>query len=208
VASPAIVLASASPRRRELLTRAGLEFEVRVASVDEDLGEFDDPAQAALELAQRKAVAGAVALSGERDAPRRWVIGADTIVAARSGDRWRLLGKPEDEAEADSMLRLLSESRHQVITGVCVVRTSDGAHEAGWERTWVTMRPILEHERAAYVRSGEWRDKAGGYAIQETADQFVTALEEGGFDNVVGLPVGLTFALLRRSGAPVDGPAR
>jgi septum formation protein len=194
-----IVLASASPRRRELLAAAGVPFEVRPASVNEDLGEFDDPAQAALELARRKALAGVTALG--RESSDCCVIGADTIVAVHDGAAWRLLGKPEDEQDAEGMLAALSQSRHQVVTGVCVLRGLDGGEHAGVERTWVTMRPIAEQERRDYIASGEWRDKAGGYAIQETADRFVTALEEGGLDNVVGLPVALTLRLLAAAGA-------
>ena len=83
------------------------------------------------------------------------------------------------------MLSLLSGSRHQVVTGVSVVEAETGIAHTDSERTWVTMRPIARSELAAYVTSGEWRDKAGGYAIQETADAFVSALEGGGFDNVV-----------------------
>jgi len=195
-----IVLASASPRRRELLGAAGVRFSIRPADVDESLASFADPASAALELACRKARAGARQLGGQ--AVGRWILGADTIVAVSSGSDWRLLGKPADAAEAAGMLEALSRSRHQVVTGVCVVRGADGAECAASERTWVTMRAISPAERAAYVASGEWRDKAGGYAIQENADQFVTSLEEGGFDNVVGLPVRLTLDLLRRAGAP------
>jgi septum formation protein len=100
------------------------------------------------------------------------------------------------------MLRSLSTTRHQVVTGVCVVRTPDFVRHAAVERTWVTMRAIRSEEVDAYVRSEEWRDKAGGYAIQEHADCFVTRLEEGGYDNVVGLPVALTLRLLSESGAP------
>jgi len=87
-------------------------------------------------------------------------------------------------------------SRHQVITGVCAVRLPDLAQRCGSERTWVRMRAIGPDEVEDYVASDEWRGKAGGYAIQESADRFVTALEEGGFDNVVGLPVALTLRLL------------
>jgi septum formation protein len=192
-AGAGIVLASASPRRRELLARAGLVFEVAPVPVDEDLGAFAAPEDAALELAQRKALAAARALRDRR----ALVIGADTVVAVAAGEgRWTLLGKPEDEREADAMLRSLSATRHQVITGVCVVRTPDLVRRRAFERTWVTMRAWSDADRAAYVRSGEWRDKAGGYAIQESADRFVTALDEGGFDNVVGLPVALTLRLI------------
>jgi septum formation protein len=195
-----IVLASASPRRRELLRAAGLEFEVGPVPVAEELGEFDDPARAALELARRKATATARPLA-RAQASATWVIGADTIVAVQQGERWKLLGKAQDDLEAAGMLRQLSGTRHQVVTGVAVVRVRDLELWSACERTWVTMRAIAPAELAAYVASGEWRDKAGAYAIQESADRFVTALEGGGFDNVVGLPVQLTLELLRRAGA-------
>jgi septum formation protein len=113
----------------------------------------------------------------------------------------RVLGKPRDAAQARRMLAWLSGTRHRVITGVCALRAPDGATASGFERTLVTMREIAPHEIEAYVDSGEWRDKAGGYAIQETADRFVTRLEEGGLDNVVGLPVALALRLLAALGA-------
>jgi len=186
--SRSLVLASASPRRRELLQRAGLQFEVLVSAVDEDLHPLTPPEEAALELAERKARAVAQRL-GPRDA---LILAADTIVAVGA----RMLGKAADEREAGEMLRALSGTRHRVITGVCVLRTLDLALCRSFERTFVTMRAITEPEIAAYVASGEWKDKAGAYAIQETADRFVTSLEEGGFDNVVGLPVELSLRLL------------
>ncbi len=197
-----IVLASASPRRHELLRAAGLEFTVRASSASEELPAGIDPEEGALLLAERKAQAVARELrrgAGAAVAPA-WVIGADTVVAVVARGEERLLGKPADAAEAARMLESLSGTRHRVVTGVCVV-VPDGTALSGAETTWVSMRPILPAEIAAYVASGEWRDKAGGYAIQESADAFVTHLAEGGFDNVVGLPVGLTLALLRRAGA-------
>ena len=124
------------------------------------------------------------------------MLGADTVVAVRRGPAWELLGKPRDEAEAAAMLSALGGTRHQVLTGVCALRCPDLALACEAERTWVSMRPLEPEEVAAYVASGEWRDKAGGYAIQESADRFVTALEGGGFDNVVGLPVRLALELL------------
>jgi len=183
-----LVLASASPRRRELLAQTGLAFTVEVSSVSEDLHPLTPPEEAALELAERKARAVAKRL-GTRDA---LVLAADTIVAVGL----RMLGKAADEREAEEMLRALSGTRHRVITGVCALRTKDLALARGFERTFVTMRAITETEISSYVASGEWRDKAGAYAIQETADRFVTSLEEGGFDNVVGLPVELSLRLL------------
>jgi septum formation protein len=183
-----LVLASASPRRRELLAQAGLEFTVEVSAVDEQLDPRTPPEEAALELAERKARAVAARLAG-RDV---LVLAADTIVAVADVQ----LAKAADEREAAAMLRALSGTRHRVITGVCALRTRDLALCRGFERTFVTMRAITDSEIAAYVESGEWQDKAGAYAIQESADRFVTQLEEGGFDNVVGLPVELSLRLL------------
>ena len=187
------MLASASPRRRELLRAAGVAFSVEPADVDEDLNAFSDPEVAAVELALRKARA---AVAVRQRASAAVVLGADTIVAVQRDGRWSLLGKPVDSEDALRMLGLLSGTRHLVVTGVALVRTSDGAQRTGVERTFVTMREIAAAERAAYVASGEWQGKAGGYAIQETADRFVERLEQGGFDNVVGLPVALVLFLL------------
>ena len=203
--SARLILGSASPRRQELLARAGLAFDIEPADVDEDLvGLAPDgasweqrPELAAQHLAERKALCVAERYQGAA----AWVIGSDTVVAAAG----RLLGKPRDEAQAAEMLRLLVQGRHRVVTGVCVVRCFDAALVSDWERTWVSMQPLDERAVQAYVATGEWRGKAGGYAIQETADSFVTGLEEGGFDNVVGLPVALTLSLLERLAGPQPG---
>lgn len=174
--------------------------------VDESLDRAYEPEEAATLLACRKALAVAESFQGRE----RWVIGSDTVVAVGEGPSLELLGKPEDDREARRMLMTLSNSRHRVVTGVAVVacaRWHGGepgeACLSGWERTWVSMRVISPEEVDDYVASGEWRGKAGGYAIQENADAFVTGLEEGGFDNVVGLPVELTLRLLKSGGAPV-----
>jgi septum formation protein len=193
-----IVLASASPRRAELLSAVGLAFTVLPADVDETLRAGTLPEAGARLLAERKARAVAERFSGRR----AFVLGADTIVSVDLDDGPRLLGKPENEFQARQMLRWLSGSRHSVVTGVCAVRAEDGVSVTGSERTFVTMRAIRPDEVDAYVASGEWRDKAGGYAIQESADRFVTTLEEGGLDNVVGLPVKLSLELLSKIGAP------
>lgn len=193
-----LILASASPRRHELLKRAGLDFEVEPADADESLPHPDQPELSACELARRKARLVAAKYAGRM----LWVIGADTLVALGHGHETRILGKPEDAGQARDMLSSLSGQRHRVITGVAVVACRDAACHSGFERTWVSMRLLEGAEVAAYVSSGEWRDKAGGYAIQETADAFVTRLEEGGFDNVVGLPVDLCQRLLSAAGWP------
>jgi septum formation protein len=201
-----IVLGSASPRRRDLLAAAGVDFEVESPDVDESLPAGIEPSAAARLLAERKARAIAERHRGATDVV---VLAADTIVAVLRDGAHELLGKPADEADAARMLRSISGTRHQVVTGVCALATRPGAEPAlGHERTWVTMRPITDAEVAAYVASGEWRDKAGGYAIQETADRFVARLAEGGFDNVVGLPVGLALELLGRAGALVPPASR
>ena len=202
---PRLVLASASPRRADLLARAGLAFAIEPADVDERTEPGEAPEVAAVRLAEQKARAVAQRHRGERAA----VLGADTIVAVPSGPDGgvRLLGKPDDRREAGDMLRALSGSRHAVVTGVCAIDAATGARHAAFERTWVRMRVILPAEIEAYLDSGEWRGKAGAYAIQESADRFVTGLEEGGFDNVVGLPVRLALELLARAGVAIAGTA-
>lgn len=187
-----LVLASASPRRRDLLGGAGIDFEVDPAGVDESSSERD-PRRLAEELASRKA------REVSRRRPEDWVLGADTVVCVAG----ELLGKPSGAAEARRMLETLSDSVHEVVTGVCLV-APDGSAVTTSETTRVHMRPIAADEIEAYVASGEWRDKAGGYAIQENADAFVTELAGGGFDNVVGLPVDLVRRLLEESGFSPD----
>ena len=198
MAKPPLILASASPRRHQLLGEAGVHFEILVSQVGEELDGRPDPVPAARELAERKAQAVAQGL-GAGDSGR-WVLGADTVVALGEDGDATLLGKPQGETEAREMLTLLSGTRHRVVTGICVVRCSDGKAFLDAECTHVTMRALTPDEVDAYVASGEWRDKAGGYAIQETADAFVEKLEGGGFDNVVGLPVDRVLALLATSG--------
>jgi len=188
-----LVLASASPRRRQLLKEAGLEFEVQVSGVDESHDPDESPEVIAESLARRKATA----VAEDSDEDDALYLGADTVVALEGEERWTFLAKPADADEACEMLKRLSGTRHAVVTGVCVLRGADGEVFQGSERTWVVMREITTAELEAYVASGEWEDKAGGYAIQESADAFVETLEGGGFDNVVGLPVGLTRELLR-----------
>jgi septum formation protein len=187
-----LVLASASPRRRALLDEAGLRFEVRPAEVPEEAPPGTPPAALARELAVRKARA---ASRGLGPGPAL-VLAADTVVALDDG---RLLGKPRDRAEAERHLRALSGTTHSVITGVCLREAPGGAEEVFHAETRVTMRRLDEGEILAYAASGEGLDKAGGYAIQEGGDRFVTRLE-GSRSNVVGLPVEEVLARLAARG--------
>ncbi|MBI1383148.1 MAG: hypothetical protein GC161_18925 [Planctomycetaceae bacterium] len=189
-----LVLASASPRRRELLAGAGLTFEVRPADVDESIAPTTEPAAAALEIAARKWRATAAGL-----APGEFGLVADTVVGLELAGGWQLFAKPDGPDHAAEMLRALSDTRHLVATGVAV-GGSGVAMVSGVARTWVRMRAIEPAEIADYVASGEWRGKAGGYAIQESADRFVVDLEGDGMDNVVGLPVRLALSLLGEVG--------
>ncbi len=181
-----LILASASPRRRELLGSVGVPFEVVEPNVDEDIDGTPDPVARTLILAERKARAA------EALVERGLIIGADTLVAASDGE---IIGKPADREGARRILRKLSSARHRVVTGVCLVDAATGRRVAEAATTWVTMKPMTEAEIAAYVDSGEADGKAGAYAIQESGDRFVVELE-GDFDNVVGLPLTVVKRLL------------
>jgi len=181
-----LILASASERRCRLLRDAGIPFVARPAPVAEHDPERGDPHAVALENARRKVAA----VEGET------VLGADTVVAVGR----RLLGKPSSDDDARASLRLLSGTTHSVVTAV-VLRHGGRLLERTVE-TRVTMRAWTDDEIEAYVTSGEGRGKAGAYAIQESADRFVTALD-GPWDNVVGLPVEIVRNLLADAGVSV-----
>lgn len=182
-----LVLASASPRRQELLRNAGIAFEVQPAHIPED----PLPGESAKDCAERLAREKALAVAQERrnDA----VLGADTVVVI-DGD---ILGKPVDDADAARMLRLLSGRTHRVITGVCLVLS--GQWSVASETTSVTMNEISDEEIRDYVASDEPMDKAGAYAIQGMASRWISRIE-GDYSNVVGLPVALVYRMLPRSG--------
>lgn len=177
------VLASASPRRRDLLGWAGLSFDVRPTDVDESWIPGEPPADAAERLARAKAeAAGGPALA------------ADTVVHLDG----RPFGKPEDDAEATGFLRALSGRWHQVTTGIAA-RGPDGAITSARVTTEVRFRALSDGEIAAYVQTGEPHDKAGAYGIQGIGGALVAELR-GSWTNVMGLPVEETLALLRRAG--------
>lgn len=182
-----LYLASASPRRAELLQQIGLAFSVVSAPVDETrLAE--SPSAYVLRLARAKAQAGWQHPDRVQDWP---LLAADTAVVVDD----EVLGKPATEAEGMAMLRLLSGRRHQVMTAVCVKR---GPYEAcELQVSTVGFRVLTEQEQQAYWLSGEGRDKAGGYAVQGLAARYIDYLE-GSYSGVVGLPLHVVDALLQR----------
>jgi septum formation protein len=200
-----LVLASASPRRQDLLRNAGISFAVQPADVNETPLKGEAPRECAERLAREKALA--VWRNRQHDA----VLGADTIVVVDE----TIMGKPVDAEDAARMLRMLSGREHRVITGVCLIkpvpstpypvpsRMSSTPDEnrnenlrVGAETTLVTMSEISDKEILDYVATGEPMDKAGAYAIQGIASRWIPRIE-GDYSNVVGLPVALVYRMLR-----------
>jgi septum formation protein len=179
-----LVLASASPRRQELLRNAGIAFAVQPAHIVEDPLAGESAKACSERLAREKALA----VASQR--PHDVVLGADTVVTIDG----QLLGKPTDTADAARMLRQLSGRKHQVITGVCLA--FNGHISVASETTQVVVNELTEKEIADYIASGEPMDKAGAYAIQGIASRWIPRIE-GDYFNVVGLPVALVFRMLR-----------
>lgn len=193
-----LVLASASPRRQELLRNAGIPFTVCPANISEAVLAGESPRECAERLAREKARATL------RLQPGKLVLGADTIVVVEG----EILGKPRNEVDAQRMLRLLSGRTHQVITGVCLLgpplrsgnqelRTE--LEDIRSESTLVTMITLTDDDIHSYIRTGEPMDKAGAYAIQGMASRWIPRIE-GDYFNVVGLPVALLHKMLQEHG--------
>ena len=179
-----IVLASGSPRRKELLARTGMKFSV-VVSDGEEKTDLTDPAQAVEQLSQDKALAVAKMLEGQREVSL--IIGADTVVAFKG----EILGKPADEGDALQTLLKLQGKAHQVYTGVTLLVKEQGRWKPYTfsEKTDVEFYPVSQNELLDYIKSGEPMDKAGSYGIQGTFGIYVKGIC-GDYNNVVGLPVG------------------
>ena len=193
-----VILASASPRRRELLTMAGIEFRVEAADIDEAV----QPGESAATYVQRLAVEKAQAVwgrykSSDDSGDPITVLGADTTVVCDG----ELLGKPVDQADARRMLELLSGRTHQVLTGVAAITRKATVSEV--EITQVFFDLIGEQELVRYLASGEPMDKAGAYGIQGYAARWIPRIE-GCYFNVVGLPLARTMAVMARA---QDGPS-
>ncbi len=185
-----LILASASPRRQELLRNAGIPFTVQSASIDETPLAGEAPRECAERLAREKA------LAVFQSNPQHFVLGADTIVVVDDV----ILGKPRDAEDAVRMLRLLSGRTHMVITGVCVVGPVVSSVRTASETTLVTFCELSDDEIRFYVATGEPMDKAGAYAIQGMASRWIPRVE-GDYSNGVGLPVALVYRILRERGA-------
>lgn len=183
-----LLLASASPRRSDLLTQAGFQFEIESIPICEEPLGNEDPAALVQRLAREKAQAVFQARKPSADDPLL-VLGADTAVVCDE----HILGKPLDDADAMRMLRLLAGRTHQVLTGVCV--QSQAGVQVAVESTWVTMLTLSDQEILAYIATGEPRDKAGAYAIQGLASRWIPRIS-GCYFNVVGLPLALVSAMI------------
>jgi septum formation protein len=184
-----LILASASPRRRELLKQAGFTFEVRPAHVNEDPYPTEDPVAYVVRLARDKAQSVLAEISSGGSAPPQLVIGADTTVTLDG----HILAKPENAADAARMLRMLSGRTHRVITGIAVASAT--GTEVAAEITGVQFLTLSDDEIDAYIATGEPMDKAGAYGIQGYAAKWIPRIE-GCYFNVVGLPLALLSTML------------
>jgi septum formation protein len=184
--TPKIILASESPRRRELLASLGLDFDIIVSGVEEDRLEKETPEQHAIRLAIEKAT------SVSEQYPDAVVIGADTIVIIDN----EILGKPANEKHALQMLRKLSGRTHQVITGFAILKNTNVLVHTGI-RSFVTFKVLSEEELNWYVQTVEPYDKAGAYAVQGIGAFFIKKIE-GSFTNVIGLPLAEIVEALRK----------
>jgi septum formation protein len=194
IGAPSLILASASPRRRELLARLGLApARIAAADIDESPlhGELPRP------HAQRLARGKALALAGMAAADQAHVLAGDTVVAVGR----RILPKAEDAATAEACLRLLSGRRHRVFSAIALL-APDGTLRERVSETQIRFKPLTNTEIAAYVAGGEWEGKAGGYAIQGQAEALI-AWMAGSHSGVIGLPLFETRALLKAAGFPL-----
>ena len=183
-----IILASASPRRSQLLSLIGVPFQVIVSDADESV-EAEQPEEIVMELAYRKAHAVAIL----PEAAGKFVLGADTIVWCDG----RMLGKPKDAAEAGAMLQVLQGREHSVYTGVALLR--DDAVKRFYRQTKVFVHEMSQEEIDAYIATGDPFDKAGAYGIQGPFAAYVDGIE-GDYQTVVGLPVSAVYQMLKETG--------
>jgi septum formation protein len=185
--SVSFILASASPRRKQLLAEAGFNFKVTTSEIDESVLEGESAHKCAERLASAKAKNAAEKF------PDSLVLGADTVVDFQG----EIVGKPADEKEAEVIVRKLFGAPHKVITAVAVVRKIDGTEIVESDSTTVYPKQLTDKEIAEHIESGSWRDKAGAYAIKEGGDAFIEKIE-GSLTNVMGLPMELVQKMLKQ----------
>ena len=190
LSSSKLILASASPRRKELLSLVGLNFEIKPSNAKEIILKGETPGEHVLRLSEEKAVSISI------HNPDAWVLGADTIVIING----EVLGKPASADEAREMLRKLSGRKHTVITGFCIVRQSTGIIVRNTVESSVVFKEISEDEIDWYVRKKEPYDKAGGYAVQGIGAFFIKEIH-GSYTNVIGLPLCEVMEALKKIGA-------
>lgn len=190
-----LILASASPRRRELLEQVGAEFEILPAQ-GEEIITSTDPRQAVMDLSRQKAEE----IAEKTESTQIVILGADTVVAFGS----RILGKPRDDKDAKEMLQLLSGSTHSVFTGVTMIIIHKDKKElhSFVEETKVTMYPMREEQILSYIQTGEPMDKAGAYAIQGKCARYIQGIQ-GDYYNVVGLPLARIFYEMEQTGIEI-----
>ena len=184
-----IILASASPRRKQLLADVGCEFTICPADIDESA--FFSERIAPCEYAERLALAKAKDVAAEN--PDCLVIGADTVVDFKG----RIIGKPADAKDAEQITKKLFSAPHKVITAVAIVRLTDNTEIIESDTTVVYPKKLSDEQITEHIRGGCWRDKAGAYAIQENGDEFIEKID-GSLTNVMGLPMELLQRLLKR----------
>jgi len=184
-----IILASASPRRRQLLTEAGYKFKVVPSYINESA--FPITGVSASEHAKRLALAKAKDIA--KKFPNCLVISADTVVDFNG----EIIGKPADAKEAEQITRKLFSAPHKVITGVAIVRLNDGTELSETDTTTVYPRKLTAEQISKHIKGGSWQGKAGAYAIKEKGDEFIERIE-GSLTNVMGLPMELLQRLLKR----------
>lgn len=190
ITSAPFILASASPRRVELLQDLGLSFTVIPSGADETYRSGETPSAHVRRISRAKAMVVAA------DYPEAWVLGADTIVVIGG----EVLGKPKDREDARRMLRRLSGREHHVVTGFTILRKSVSVLYRKTVRSTVVFRSIEEDELQWYINTDEPYDKAGGYAVQEKGGLFAKRIR-GSYSNVIGLPVSEVFEILKKIGA-------
>lgn len=190
-----LVLASASPRRRELLQQIGLKFQVIPSLAEEHILAGETPEEHVIRLSLDKATE----VANRKNVSGRWFIGSDTIVLCDN----QILGKPQDEAHATTMLTQLSGREHQVLSGYAVLDRQTGEQRTEAVSTKVWFRQLTEAEITGYIATGEPADKAGAYAIQGLGISFVARIE-GSYTNVVGLPLCKLTLAMKELGVPLS----